>query len=247
MTTHHEPPSQLPAIPDLEIAPVTDSKPGAMIVKSTAQAAGIADFLLASGLAPKSYYQGDGRNDCIVKATGAILMGLRLGLDPIASLSAIANVNGQTKLWGQGMLAMVQSHPDFTGLVDRYVLDGDEVAQVPAGELPAGFGVRVTASRKGRENVTLTYTWGEAEAAGYTSRQTYKQNGPQMLYRRAVARACERQWADVLMGMGVMFEDEPVEVATGDYTVRTSKPAAAEPEPVESSDPLARPDDPEFD
>lgn len=231
MTTQNPAQQQAPhAVATIEVAPLESTRQGAIIVRTIEQAYSVAGFLLESGLAPKSYYEGD-RNRHVTRAAGSILMGLRVGLDPIAALASIANVNGSTKLWGQGALALVQSQPEFAGLVDTMFVGEQEVQHAPAGELPNEFGVRVVASRKGRPDVVVAFTWADAKRAGLATKATYKAHGPQMLYRRAVARAIDRQWADRLNGLGVVFEDEPLVLAAEDYQVRDAEPDQSSPRP----------------
>lgn len=65
------------------------------------------EVLAASDLVPKEFKNKPG--NCLI----AIQWGAEIGLGPLQSVQSIAPINGRPTMWGDGLLALVQAHPDF--------------------------------------------------------------------------------------------------------------------------------------
>ena len=61
---------------------------------------------------PQAY---QGKPDDIV---ATVIMGADLGLSPMQSLQNIAVIRGKPTVWGDGLLAICQSHPNFSGITE---------------------------------------------------------------------------------------------------------------------------------
>lgn len=139
----------------------------------------------------------------------AISMGNEVGMHWTHAIQSIAVINGRPSLWGDGALAVVQSHRDYEWHSYNESTDACGVAIF---------------KRKGHEPERVEFTLEDARKAGLLNKDTYKQHQGQMLLRRAAARCMARKFADALRGMG-LADDAPAEKLVG------SGSAADEPAP----------------
>jgi len=155
-------------------------------------------------MVPKAYR---GRPDDIVIC---ITYGSQLGFSLLESLRSIAVINGMPSVFGDGLLALAQRHPEWDGHVETPELDS-------SGEV---VGYTCEVRRVGVEPVTRTFTRNDAIKAGLwqdkptvTRRSrdgqgTYEADNdspwfryPQrMLQMRARSWALRDQFADALQG-----------------------------------------------
>src|SRR5688572_12581119 len=80
----------------------------------------------------------------------AVQHGLEIGLPPMQALQSIAVINGRPSLWGDAVLALVSSRPDFVDIIE-------EVSETEA---------TCTVKRKDRTPVTRKFTMEDAKKAG---------------------------------------------------------------------------------
>jgi hypothetical protein len=159
----------------------------------------------------------------LANATGAILQGITLGIDPLMALQQIYIVHGRPGMYAKMMVALVQSR-------------GHEVWDEDVSDTRAV----VCGRRKGSDHpVRIVVTMDQARRAGWTSNQAYAKTPQDMLWSRAAARVCDRIASDVLKGIASVEEirDEiqaTAEVGNGHRTVRPrQKPAPIEATTVE--------------
>jgi len=159
----------------------------------------------------------------LANATGAILQGITLGIDPLMALQQIYIVHGRPGMYAKMMVALVQSRGHEVW--DEDVSDNRAV---------------VCGRRKGSDHtVRIVMTMDQARKAGWTSNQAYAKTPQDMLWSRAAARVCDRIASDVLKGIASVEEirDEiqaTAEVGNGHRTVRPrQKPAPIEATTVE--------------
>lgn len=167
-----------------------------------------AKVVAQSDLAPKDY-RGKPGNILI-----AWQMGAEVGLAMMQSLQNISVINGRAAVWGDAMLALVQS----SGLMDWIdEHDNGEVATC-------------SAQRKGYPHpTTRSFSLADAKAAGLLGKDgPWKQYPARMRQMRARAFALRDGFADVLRGIGSAEE-------ISDY------PASAIPPPMPAPMPSARP------
>jgi len=67
----------------------------------------MAELISKSSFCPKNYIGKSG--DILI----AMQMGAEVGLKPMQAIQNISVINGRPSLWGDAMLALVQSHKDF--------------------------------------------------------------------------------------------------------------------------------------
>jgi hypothetical protein len=91
------------------------------------------------------------------------------------------------------------------------------------------------AKRKNGVEVRYTFSWKDAERAGLTSRQTYRNNPADMLRHRALSKIARAVFPDVVAGL--YTRDELTDAVTGDVvdtSVQTAEAAPAAPKAVEA-------------
>ena len=137
-----------------------------------------AKLAATSDLVPKDY-RGKPANIVL-----AVQWGGELGLAPLQALQSIAVINGRPSIWGDGMLALCQAHPDYEDTVETY----DEKTGVAT----------CVAKRKRRTDKTHTFGADDVKKAGLGA--THNSYPKRMRQMRARGFALRDQWADVLKG-----------------------------------------------
>lgn len=207
------------------LVPVT-VRGGAMQPSSLPEAIELAKLIAHSGIVPKQY---DGNVGAVLIA---MQMGAEIGLSPMASIQNIAVINGRPSLWGDAMLALVQSHPDCEDIVEEF----DE----KAGKATC------TVKRKGRTPTVRTFSFDDAKTAGLLGKQgPWQQYPKRMCAMRARGFALRDAFPDALRGiisaeeagdivdMRAEFRDtrDPGEPIEGIHTFgRRAAPPPAEPD-----------------
>lgn len=167
----------------------------------------MANMLSASQMVPK-HYQGKPQDTLV-----AMMMGSEIGLNPIQALQNIAVINGKPAIYGDALLALVQSHSAFGGHEESF----DE------GTMTA----TCTVWRKNDASKhTVTFSKADAEKASLWGKQGPWQSYPKrMLMWRARGYALRDKFADALGGLITVEEarDIPEE--------REINPAPREAEP----------------
>jgi hypothetical protein len=147
-----------------------------------------AELAVNSGMTPK-----DMRTPA--SAFMAMQHGMELGLSPAASLQSIAVINGRPCVWGDAALALVTSHPDCEDIKEW--MEGEKEDRV----------AWCTVKRKGRSEVTRSFSRKEATHAGLTDKPgPWKQYPVRMLQMRARAFALRDSFPDALKGVGIREE-----------------------------------------
>lgn len=143
------------------------------------QAMQFAQMIARSDFAPKDF-KGKPEN-CLL----AVQMGAELGLAPLQSLQNIAVINGRPAVWGDGMLALVQSTPEFEDIE----------------ETDDGTTATCTVKRRGRTPTVRTFSMEDAKAAGLAGGNVWKNYPKRMRQMRARAFALRDAFADRLKGI----------------------------------------------
>ena len=150
-----------------------------------------ADLISKSGLAPKDY-QNKPENTLV-----AIQMGLEVGLHPMQAIQNIAVINGRPSLWGDAMLALVQSHPDCDSIDE----DFDDAAMTAI----------CVVRRRGHGPHKVTFSKADAETAGLWKKQgPWTQYPKRMLQVRARSFACRDKFSDALKGLNSAEESRDI-------------------------------------
>ena len=153
---------------------------------------------------PQAY---QGKPDDIV---ATVIMGADLGLSPMQSLQNIAVIRGKPTVWGDGLLAICQSHPNFGGITEWLEDNGTPQAT-------AHCCVKRRAGDEVIETVR-TFSVDQAKRASlWGNKGPWSQYPERMLQMRARGFACRDAFADALRGImpreEVMdYNNEPVVV-----------------------------------
>lgn len=189
------------------------------------QAERLAQRLAKTNFVPPAYR---GKPDDVL---AAMMMGIRLRLDPLQSCAAFAVVNGVASLMAKPMLAIVTNHPQCRDVEEWY--DSEKKMCV----------CRVY--RSGRKAKTYTYSVEDAKVAGLWGKcgrdgkpSAWVTNPKRMLQYRARSFALQDAFPDVLMGLVAYEEaaDYSVHAETGeDLTVGVSYVSEEEIKVVEAT------------
>jgi len=155
----------------------------------------LAGLMFASGLMPTSIKTKEA-------VAVAVMAGLEVGLSPMAAVQNIAVINGRPSIWGDAMLAIVQS----SGLLEDY---REDPIKLPSGEV---IGFRAMARRKGQgEPIENTFTMDDAKRAKLAGKTGPWSEYPQrMMKLRARAFTLRDGFADVLKGMRSREEENDI-------------------------------------
>jgi hypothetical protein len=124
-----------------------------------------------------------------------LLCGHGLGLEPIAALRSIAFIRGKPYI-------------DTSVLVGLALRAGHTIQWGSCTEKSAS--VRVVRG-DGRSSAEITYTWAQAERAGYTSKDNWRRMPAEMLRARAVRAALTMVAPDIALGIET-FEPPPAPI-----------------------------------
>jgi hypothetical protein len=144
------------------------------------QAMRVADLLASSTFVPKDFIGKPG--NILV----AMQWGAEIGLKPLQAMQNIAVINGRPSIWGDAMLALVQSSPAY-----EWHEETEEDARGTC-----------TVKRKGHEPYTVVFTVEDAKKAQLWGKQgPWTQYPKRMLKLRARGYALRDKFADALKGM----------------------------------------------
>jgi hypothetical protein len=191
----------------------------AMQPQSLDEAMRLASMLAYSNMVPKNYQNKE--QDTLV----AMMMGSELGLNPIQSLQNIAVINGKPSIYGDALLALVQSHPKFGGHEESF--DDNTMTAT------------CTVWRKGDATKhTVTFSQADAQHAGLWGKQGPWQSYPKrMLMWRARGYALRDKFSDALGGLITVEEARDIpEEREINPTPQEAKPQALPHYPAEDFD-----------
>lgn len=165
-----------------------------LVPRDFAEALEFARLMASSDMVPKDY-RGKPANIIV-----AVQMGADLGLSPVQAIQNIAVINGRPCLWGDAVLAIVQSHRDCRGVTEIYHVNTQTAVCV----------IR----RQGRPEVERSFSRLDAETAGLWGKPgPWTQYPKRMLQMRARSFACRDAFPDALRGISTAEEMSDV-VAT---------------------------------
>jgi hypothetical protein len=158
----------------------------------------IAEKIAKSDLAPKDY-KGKPENVFI-----AMQFGYETGLNPMQAIQNIAVINGRPCIWGDAMLAIAQSNPDFEWIDEKPIKNGTTVV-----------GYKCIVKRRNYPEREATFTMEDAKKAGLWGKSGPWSSYPErMMQMRARGFAIRDTFADALKGLGSAEEvqdyDQPV-------------------------------------
>lgn len=193
----------------------------AIIPRDLEEAGKMARGIIASGIVPKAFRYSENvlrDDDQIIHKKGdpnqpliimGILKSLEIGLPPITGLSYLLPINDRFTVWGDGGVALAQSH----GLIEKQTRVSIGPALEPGLELkdwPEEYGVEVRFWRKGQEEPYVgRYTVGDAKRAQLwmnADKKPWVKYPDRMLFNRARAFALRDGFADALSGLAIAEE-----------------------------------------
>jgi len=165
---------------------------------SIAEALSLAETLSKSILVPQNFR---GKPDDVF---AAMMLSAELGISPMQGIQNIAVINGRATVWGDMAIALVKSSPLCEGVEESMDLSN-----------PQNPIATCVARRKNMPDVVSTFSWGEAVAAGLTTKGVWLTYPKRMLQMRARGFALRDQFADLMKGLITSEEAQ-------DYPVRDS-------------------------
>jgi len=164
-------------------------------ITSLDQAMEYAKLISESDLAPKDY-RGKPGNVLI-----AIQYGAEIGLKPMQAIQNLAVINGRPSIWGDAMIALVQSHP-VCEYIKEYTKDGTAYC---------------TVKRRGEDEYTYEFSKEDAKQAGLLNKPgVWTQYPDRMLQMRARGFALRDKFSDVLKGIALREEVEDYQTINAD-------------------------------
>ena len=124
----------------------------------------------------------------VAQAAMKVQMGLELGMKPIQAFTRIHVIEGKPSLSAEAMGALVKASGKYR-LVGKQ--SDDEAAEVAVYERNGDKWDYLGSGR---------FTMDNAKSAGLGGRHNWKAYGADMLWARAMSRACRRHCSDVVMG-----------------------------------------------
>ncbi len=159
------------------------------------EAISFAEIMAKSSMVPKSY---QGRAPDILVA---VQMGAEVGLQPMQSLQYIAVINGKPSIYGDALMALVQSTPKFENITEYF----DEQLQAAVCKI----------KRRNESEHTVCYSIEDAKKALLWNKSgPWQQYPKRMLQMRARGFALRDKFADVLGGLisSEEAQDYPIDV-----------------------------------
>lgn len=158
----------------------------------------------------------------------AMQMGKEVGLLPMQSLQSISVINGKPSMYGDSLLALCRSHPEFVDIEEK----GDDRQAT------------CTVKRKNQTPVVSTFTIEQANRAGLVGRSPVWKTYPErMLQMRARGFALRDAFPDALGGMITTEElnDYPVkEKPKNPMNVIVQDPAAKSKPKIEMTEMVSK-------
>jgi hypothetical protein len=150
----------------------------------------------------------------------ALQTGLEIGLTPMSALQNAMVVNNRVSFWGELVVGLVQSHPEFVDMTTEYKGEGKSRECF------------VTITRKGRSPEVGHFSIAKAEhlISDPNKKDTWGHPGYQddMLFWRAFGRA-KRAFSDRLKGVKLPHEIEEEENGEGLENARNVTPITVKP------------------
>lgn len=186
----------------------------ALVPTSFGEVMKFADMMATSQFVPQGFR---GKPGDIV---AAITYGADLGLTPMQALQNIAIVNGKPAVYGDGLLAVCQSHPAWGGKKEWVEGEGDRMT------------AHCVVSRRGEPDAHVTFSVADAKKANLWGKAgPWTQYAARMLAMRARGFALRDQFADALKGIISVEEarDYPPQGPNGARDVTPAAPRISAP------------------
>lgn len=155
-----------------------------VVPQSLADLESVSEKIARSGLAPKGMQTKE-------QVMVAIMQGMELGLKPMQALNSIDVIQGRPCLRGKTVLSLIRNSGVCT--------EGPLVGNNGAGDKMTGW----FRARRGNDEIYVEYSMDDAKRANLLGKDVWKLYPKEMLIWKAVARAGNRYFSDITMGMSV--------------------------------------------
>jgi hypothetical protein len=176
------------------------------------------EFVVKAGFYPRGL-------DSKEKVFLALQYGMELGLSPMTTLQNSMVVNNRPSIYGELVLGIVQSHPDYQDMGVQYFGEGED------------YGCEVTLIRRGQSPSVGKFTVRQAEhlIKDPNKKDTWGKYVDDMLFWRAFTRA-KRIFSDRLKGVVMPHELEDQADGVGFENARNVTPPAPPAKPEMKSE-----------
>jgi len=178
----------------------------------------LAEHLCRSAFVPKEM-RGDVTNVFI-----SMLYGMEVGLRPIHAIQNIMEIKGRMAIWGDAMLALIQSNPLCEDVIEEIIhVEGE------------GLTAKCTVKRRGRSDTVRIFSERQAKQAGLWGKDVWKNYPERMLGMRARSWSCRDSFSDALHGL--IAVEEAWDIPSNSSPVQSQpvqpQPVVVEPQPVQ--------------
>lgn len=191
-------------------APIAVGSGGYILPTTLEEAYRMAVAVIKSGMAPDSYKVGD-KEEQAQKVMLGLASAMEAGLPPLYGLRQIAIINGRPAMWGDALMALVQSKNLLANQTVREVGPSFDPSTPPA-QWPDDFGIVVSLWRRGQPDPYVgTFTVADAKRAGLwmnARKKPWIDYPKRMMTFRARAFPLRDGFADAIAGIAVREEVE---------------------------------------
>lgn len=231
---------QVPAVRTPK-APLAMGEGGYILPTTMEEAYRMAVAVIKGGMMPDSYKDIDAEKQA-QKVMLGLASAMEAGLPPLYGLRQIAIINGRPAMWGDAMMALVQSKKLLANQTVREVGPSFDPTLPPA-QWPDEFGICVSLWRRGQTDpYTGTFTVADAKRAGLWmngSKKPWIQYPKRMMTMRARAFPLRDGFADAIAGIAVREEVEDYYTPEDQLLPKTS--AVDDDEPITESANVEKP------
>jgi len=193
--------------------------------------------VIKGGMMPDSYKDAAGNKEAEAqKVMLGLASAMEAGLPPLYGLRQIAIINGRPSMWGDALMALVQSKNLLANQTVREVGAGFDPSLPPA-QWPDDYGICVSLWRRGQPDPYVgTFTVADAKRAGLwlnTRKKPWLEHPKRMMTFRARAFPLRDGFADAIAGIAVREEIEDYHTPEDLLVPKTS--AVDDDEPITES------------
>lgn len=183
----------------------------AMLPQNIAELYQLAKIFVAADLVP--------RGTDVNQAAVAIMKGMEVGVSPTQAVANIFVVNNRPCMWGDLVIALIKA----SGVEEYTKVDEGQ----GAGWNASTSTFTVKTKRVGKPERTATFSMDDARRAGLDKKDTYQKWPREMCMWKALHRAYQTEYPDVLRGISIREVVEEYELQKArDVTPRSTDTAA---------------------
>lgn len=218
-------------------APLAMGEGGYILPTTMEEAYRMAVAVIKGGMMPDSYKANPRDNEAEAqKVMLGLAAAMEAGLPPLYGLRQIAIINGRPAMWGDALMALVQSKNLLANQKEREIGSSFD-PMLPPAQWPDDFGFAVSLWRRGQTDPYIgEFTVADAKRAGLwmnAKKMPWIQHPKRMLKIRARAFPIRDGFADAIAGIAVREEVEDYHTPEDMLLPKTS--AVDDDEPITES------------